>query len=74
VTSECRVLRAEATIATITICRQTAPTLALQGNVQQSYETSPLQLRTFNASLIGTDGADLSGRGGNAIACSRVAS
>jgi hypothetical protein len=26
---------------------------ALQGNVQQSYETSPLQLRTFNASLIG---------------------
>jgi hypothetical protein len=53
VTSECRVLRAEATIATITICRQTAPTLALEGNVQQSYETSLLQLRTFNASLIG---------------------
>jgi outer membrane protein len=37
----------------ITICRQTAPTLALQGNVQQSYETSLLQLRTFNGSLIG---------------------
>src|SRR5215813_3008557 len=29
------------------------PTLALQGNVQQSYETSLLGLRTFNASVIG---------------------
>jgi outer membrane protein len=29
------------------------PTLALQGNVQQSYESSLLQLRTFNASMIG---------------------
>src|SRR5262245_42370880 len=29
------------------------PTLALQGNVQQGYETSLLGLRTFNASLIG---------------------
>src|SRR5262245_11313621 len=29
------------------------PTLALQGNVQQSYETSLLGLKTFNASLIG---------------------
>ena len=28
------------------------PTLALQGNVQQSYESSLLQLRTFNASAI----------------------
>ena len=29
------------------------PTLALQGNVQQSYESSLLGLRTFNASVIG---------------------
>src|SRR4029077_789034 len=29
------------------------PTLALQGNVQQSYETSLLGLRTFNAAVIG---------------------
>jgi outer membrane protein len=29
------------------------PTLSLQGNVQQSYETSLLGLRTFNASVIG---------------------
>src|SRR5262245_7312744 len=29
------------------------PTLALQGNVQQAYETTLLQLRNFNASLIG---------------------
>jgi outer membrane protein len=29
------------------------PTLALQGNVQQSYEASLLQLKTFNASMIG---------------------
>jgi outer membrane protein len=29
------------------------PTLALQGNVQQSYETSLLGLKSFNASLIG---------------------
>ncbi len=29
------------------------PTLALQGNVQQSYETSLLGLRAFNASVIG---------------------
>src|SRR5215510_333689 len=29
------------------------PTLALQGNVQQSYESSLLGLKTFNASLIG---------------------
>jgi outer membrane protein len=29
------------------------PTLALQGNVQQAYETNLLQLKTFNASVIG---------------------
>jgi outer membrane protein len=29
------------------------PTLSLQGNVQQSYESTLLQLRTFNASVIG---------------------
>src|SRR5262245_20599312 len=29
------------------------PTLALQGNVQESYESTLLQLRTFNASVIG---------------------
>ncbi|MGB6348500.1 MAG: TolC family outer membrane protein, partial [Pseudolabrys sp.] len=29
------------------------PTLSLQGNVQQSYESSLLQLRTFNASVLG---------------------
>ena len=29
------------------------PTLSVQGNVQQAYESSLLQLRTFNASVIG---------------------
>src|SRR5262249_10245125 len=29
------------------------PTLSLQGNVQQAYETNLLQLKTFNASMIG---------------------
>jgi outer membrane protein len=29
------------------------PTLSLQGNVQQAYESSLLQLKTFNASVIG---------------------
>jgi outer membrane protein len=29
------------------------PTLSLQGNVQQSYETNLLQLKTFNASVLG---------------------
>ena len=29
------------------------PTLSLQGNVQQSYESSLLQLKTFNASVLG---------------------
>ena len=29
------------------------PTLSVQGNVQQSYESSLLQLKTFNASVIG---------------------
>src|SRR4029078_11677067 len=29
------------------------PTLSVQGNVQQAYESSLLQLRTFNASVVG---------------------